>query len=172
MGHLAPRQDIDNRIYVIRGQRVILDRDLASIFGVSTSRLNQQVDRNRARFPDDFAFRLTKNELRDWISQFATSNSTIKMGLRKPPYAFTEHGAVAAAFILNTPVAVEASVRIVRAFNRLRHAALAHRDLALALTDLARKVEGHEEQFKMVFDALRRLMPPPTKPTRQIGFKP
>lgn len=94
------------------------------------------------------------------------------MGLRKPPYAFTEHGAVAAAFILNTPVAVEASVRIVRAFNRLRHAALAHRDLALALTDLARKVEGHEEQFKMVFDALRRLMPPPTKPTRQIGFKP
>ena len=106
----------------------------------------------------------------DWISHLATSNPAIKMGLRKPPHAFTEHGAVAAAFVLNSPIAVSASVQIVRAFNRLRHAALAHKELALALTELARRVTGHDEQFQAVFAALGRLTDPPLKPRKRIGF--
>ena len=122
--------------------------------------------------PDDFAFRLTKDEMGNWISQFATSNSAVKMGLRKPPYAFTEHGAVAAAFVLNSPVAVAASIQIVRAFNRLRQIALAHKDLAIALAELARRVSGHDEQFRVVFDAIRELMEPPVEPRKQIGFQP
>ena len=176
MKSIIPSERIEGHIHLIRGYRVMLDRDLAKVYGVSTGRLNEQVKRNKARFPEDFAFRLTKEEMRNWISQFATSNSAVRMGLRKPPYAFTEHGAVAAAFVLNSPVAVAASIQIVRAFNRLRRMALAHKDLAVALAELARKVRGHDEQFKIVFETLSELMTPPpdppVKPRRQIGFAP
>jgi regulator of sirC expression with transglutaminase-like and TPR domain len=171
MGRLTD-ESIERRICVIRGHRVMIDRDLAKIYGVSTSRLNEQVKRNKSRFPEDFAFRLTQEEMENWISQFATSNSSVKMGLRKLPRAFTEHGAVAAAFILNSPVAVASSIQIVRAFNRLRRMALAHKDLTLALAELARHVAGHDEQFNAVFKVLRRLMNPPAKPRKQIGFSP
>lgn len=150
----------------------MLDRDLARIYGVSTSRLNQQVLRNRERFPEDFAFRLSKTETKNWISQFATSNFVHKMGLRKPPFAFTEHGAVMLASVLRSPAAVSASIQIVRAFNQLRKAALAHRDLALALENLSRKVSGHEEQFKIVFETLGRLIEGPPEPRKKIGFSP
>lgn len=160
---------IDERIYVIRGHRVMLDRDLAKVYGVSTARLNEQVKRNRARFPPDFVFQLTRSERANLMSQIAISSS-VHGGHRKPPYVFTEHGAVAAAFCLNSPIAVAASVQIVRAFNRLRQMAEAHKDLAQALVGLARKVAGHEEQFKLVFAALRRLMDPPAKKPKKIGF--
>jgi hypothetical protein len=160
---------VDQLIYNIRGHRVMLDRDLARIYGVSTARLNQQVNRNKDRFPDDFMFRLSKSELEKWILQFATSNSTLKMGLRKPPAAFTEHGAVAAAFVLNSPIAVSASIQIVRAFNRLRRA-LANKNLALALSELARRVADHDHKFEAVFDAIQELMEPPVQPRKRIGF--
>jgi len=126
------RLQVDQLIYTIRGHRVMLDRDLAKIYGVSTARLNQQVSRNKERFPEDFMFRLSKSEIANWILRFATSNSALKMGLRKPPSAFTEHGAVTVA----------ASIQIVRAFNRLRRT-LAHKNLALALTELMRRLAGH-----------------------------
>lgn len=135
MKTLTPAENIEQRIYLIRGHRVMLDRDLAKIYGVSTTRLNQQVNRNKARFPNDFVFRLTKDETKNWISQFATSNSEVKMGLRKPPYAF----------------------------NRLRHMALAHKDLARALAELTRRVSDHDEQFKIVFSALQQLLEPAEK---------
>lgn len=163
---------IEERIYIVRGHRIMLDRDLAKIYGVSTGRLNEQVKRNRARFPDDFMFRLTQGETENWISQFATSNSSTKMGLRKPPYAFTEHGAVMLAAVLKSDTAVAASIQVVRAFNRLRRMALAHKDLAFTLTELARRVKGHDEQFKAVFDALQKLTDPPVKTRRRIGFTP
>jgi len=133
---------VDGLIYVIRGRRVMLDRDLARIYGVSTSRLNEQVKRNKLRFPDDFAFKLTADERKNWVSQFAIPNSSLKMGLRIPPYAFTEHGAVMLASVLNSSVAVAASIQIVRAFNRLRRSATAHKDLAEARRPL--KLGGAE----------------------------
>ena len=163
---------IERRIFIIRGQRVMLDRDLAHIFGVSTGRLNEQVKRNRRRFPGDFMFQLTKEEASDWISQNAISNPWAKKGLRKSPYVFTEHGAVMLAAVLNSDVAIAASIEIVRAFNHLRRVATVHKDLMLALAGLARKVAGHDAQFRIVFEALRRLIEPPVKRKKQIGFQP
>lgn len=172
MGTSLEPENLEKRILLIRGHRVMLDRDLASIYGVSTGRLNEQVKRNRRRFPDDFMFQLTMEEAVNWISQNAISNSWAKKGLRKPPYAFTEHGAVMLASVLNSDIAVSASIQIVRAFNTLRRMSLAHQDLALALDKLARKVAGHDEQFKIVFRTLRRLIAPPARPRKQIGFVP
>lgn len=163
---------LERRIWLIRGQRVMLDRDLAEIYHVSTGRLNEQVKRNRRRFPEDFMFQLTRKEMADWISQNAISNSWAKMGLRKPPHAFTEHGAVMLAAVLKSDVAVDASIRVVRAFNRFRRIALAHRDLRIALAELARKVQGHDGQLQTVFAALRRLMRAPAGPRKKIGFTP
>ncbi len=172
MKALIVAHDVDRLIYTIRGRRVMLDRDLAKIYGVSTMRLNEQVKRNKARFPDDFMFRLTKDEMEDWISQFAISNSAVKMGLRKPPYAFTEHGAVMLAAVLNSRVAVAASIRIVRAFNRLRQLVSAHKDLAALLTALERKVSGHDKHIQALFDAIDQIMDPPVGPRKEIGFSP
>lgn len=162
---------IERRIFLIRGCRVMLDFDLAKIYGVSTARLNQQARRNIARFPADFLLQLTPDEAQSLMLQNATSKRG-RGGRRKPPLAFTEHGAVMLAAVLNSPVAVAASIQIVRAFNRLRQMALAHKDLARALAELARKVAGHDEQFKVVFEAIRELMEPPMLPPRRIGFHP
>lgn len=163
-------EDVDRIIYVIRGRRVMLDRDLAKIYGVSTSRLNEQVKRNMARFPDDFMFRLTPDEIENWRSQFATSNSALEMGLRKPPYAFTEHGAVMLASVLSSSVAVAASIQIVRAFNRLRRLVSADKDLAAVLAALERKLAGHDEQIQELFAAIHEIMEPPAEPPKEIGF--
>jgi hypothetical protein len=162
---------IAQRILVLRGQRVLLDADLAQLYGVPTSRLNEQVRRNPDRFPDDFAFRLTKHELTILISHFATSSWG---GRRKPPVAFTEHGAIMAATVLNSPRAVEMSVFVVRAFVKLR-------ELLTSNTELARKLEALEKsvamldartrrQFEEVYRAIRALMAPPVPKSRPIGF--
>jgi hypothetical protein len=163
-------EDVDRIIYVIRGRRIMLDSDLAKIYGVTTKRLNEQVRRNRTRFPDDFMFQLTEDELENWRSQFATSNSSIKMSLRYRPYAFTEHGAVMLASVLNSPVAVAASIQIVRAFNRLRRLVSADKDLAAVLASLERKLAGHDEQIQELFAAIHEIMEPPEEPTKEIGF--
>jgi hypothetical protein len=154
---------------MLRGRRVMLDCDLARIYGVSTARLNQQARRNSARFPADFLFQLSRGEAKSLMLLNATSKRG-RGGRRKPPLAFTEHGAVMLAAVLNSQIAVAASIRIVRAFNSLRHMALAHKDLARALAELARKVSGHDEQFEAVYKAIQRLMEPPAGPRKQIGF--
>ena len=163
-------EDVDRIIYVIRGRRVMLDRDLAKLYGVSTSRLNEQVKRNMARFPDDFMFRLTPDEIENWKSQFATSNSAFKKGLRLPPHAFTEHGAVMLASVLSSPIAVAASIQIVRAFNRLRRLVAADKDLAAVLAALERKLAGHDEDIQALFAAIHEIMEPPVAPSKEIGF--
>jgi hypothetical protein len=145
----------------------MLDEDLALIYGVSTKRLNEQVKRNRFRFPEDFMFRLTADEARHLKSQFATSSPS-HGGRRKPPYAFTEHGAVMLASVLNTPIAVQASIQVVRAFIRLRGILATHKDLARRLDELEQKYDG---QFRVVFDAIRQLMAPPAQKRKQIGFR-
>jgi hypothetical protein len=163
-------EDVDRIIYVIRGRRVMLDSDLAKIYGVTTKRLNEQVRRNRTRFPEDFMFQLTQEELENWRSQIATSNLSVKMGLRYRPYAFTEHGAVMLASVLNSSIAVAASIQIVRAFNRLRRLVAADKELAAVLKALERKVAGHDEDIQALFAAIHEIMEPTPKPTKEIGF--
>jgi hypothetical protein len=137
---------------------------------VTTARLNEQVKRNLDRFPDDFMFRLTPREFKNLMSQFATSSSQWG-GRRKLPLAFTEHGAVMAANVLNSPVAVAASIQVVRAFVRLREILATHKDLARKLDELERKLGQQDEKFQLVFEAIRQLMAPPAvKPRGRIGF--
>jgi hypothetical protein len=169
-GTFIPAERVDQLIFVVRGQRVILDSDLARLYGVTTARLNEQVKRNLDRFPLDFMFHLTKEEWESLISQVATSKSG-RGGRRKLPSAFTEHGAVMAANVLNSPVAVRASIAVVRAFVRLRQLLVSHEGLARKLDALEKKFEKHDAQFRVVFDAIRQLMAPPPTTRRRIGFK-
>ncbi len=167
---IAAVEPIDGRILVVRRQRVILDGDLAGLYGVSTRRLNEQLRRNLDRFPADFAFRLSAEEFADLKSHFATSTSGWG-GRRKLPYAFTEHGVVMAANILNSAVAVRASIQVVRAFVRLRQSLSAHQDLARKLEELERKYASHDAEIKGIFQLVKKLMEPSPPPhRRRIGF--
>jgi hypothetical protein len=162
---------VDQRIHVLRGERVILDFDLAQVYGVTTKALNQAVRRNRRRFPQDFAFRLTRAELKILRSQFVTASRNWG-GRRQPPRAFTEHGAIMAAALLNSLRAVEMSVYVVRAFVRLRNLARSQTRLAVMLRTLERRVAQHDVGLKRVIAAVRQLMEPPSKARRPIGFLP
>ncbi|HIJ74116.1 MAG TPA: ORF6N domain-containing protein [Candidatus Hydrogenedentes bacterium] len=168
---VVAREGIERAIYLIRGQRVMLDADLAELYDVSTRRLNEQVKRNKDRFPVDFMFQLTKREAESLKSQIATSKPG-RGGRRTLPYAFTEHGAIMAATVLNSPRAVEMSVSVVRAFVRLREMAMTRKDLARRLAALERKMLEHDKQFAMVFEAIRGLMAEPKPKRKRIGFEP
>jgi hypothetical protein len=149
---------------------VILDADLARLYGVETRRLNEQVRRNLPRFPREFVFQLSDQELARLISQIATSKRG-RGGVRKPPLAFTEHGALMAATVLNSPRAIEMSVFIVRAFVQMRSAMAAKARLARRLDELEAKVGSHDRTIRQIFDALRELTAPPQPPKRRrIGF--
>jgi hypothetical protein len=156
------------RILVLRGQRVILDSDLALLYGVPVKRLNEQVRRNAARFPQDFMFRLDIQDLANLKSQFATSSWG---GKRKPPLAFTEHGAVMAATVLNSRRAIEVSVFVVRAFVRMREALAEHKEIGRRLDELERKLGTHDQAILQILAALRELTRP-AEPQRRyrIGF--
>jgi hypothetical protein len=161
-----PAPGIESRILLVRGHKVILDADLANLYGVQTKALNQATRRNRDRFPPDFVFQLSKAE-RDEV---VTNCDHLRQLRFSPslPYAFTEHGAIMAANVLNSPRAVEMSVHVVRAFVRLREMVASHKALMKRLDELE---ERYDEQFKVVFDAIRQLMAPPEpKPKRKIGF--
>ena len=158
---------IEKRIYLIRGQKVLLDSDLADLYGVSTKRLNEQVKRNKQRFPKDFMFHLTSEENENLKSQFATS-SPEHGGRRTTPYAFTEHGAVMLAAVLNSSIAIEASIRVVRAFVKLRSILTVHKELAKKIDSLEYKTDA---QFKIVFDLIKSYLKPASDNTqKQIGF--
>ncbi len=167
-----PVERIERRIFALRGRRLILDADLAAVYGVSTTRLNQQVRRNPRRFPPDFAFLLTEAEAANLKLRSVRSSSGWG-GRRKPPLAFTEHGAVMAAAVLNTPVAVAASIAVVRAFVRLREILASHAHLLRRLGDLERKCTGHDRKLEALFRAVRELMASPKSPerTERIGFR-
>jgi hypothetical protein len=162
---------IDPLIRTFRGHKVLMDSDLAALYGVTTKRLNEQVRRNIERFPDDFMFQLSAEELAIWRSQIATTKSGMKMGLRHKPFAFTEHGAIMAASVLNSSRAVEVSVFVVRAFVKLRQWMAGQAELVEKLGELERRVTGHDEAIRQLVTAMRQLMaPPPAKPKRPIGF--
>ena len=173
-------EKVESRIYLIRGHRVMIDSDLAAIYGVTTKRLNEQLKRNRSRFPEGFAFQLTVKELRSLRSQFVTSSSTVlrsqiatskgRGGRRYLPWVFTEHGAIMLASVLNSEIAVQASVRVVRAFVRLREMVAANAQLAAKLDELEHRLDSHDEAIVDLFAALKRLLEPESKAKREIGF--
>ena len=169
---IASEEGTRSSIHFFRGQRVMLDLDLARIYCVPTKRLNEQLNRNRERFPDDFAFQLTRQEVTNLKSQIATAS--LHGGRRKLPWVFTEHGAIMLASVLNSPVAIEASVRVVRAFIHMRKLLAQNQELKLHFAELERRLDAHDESIKILFDAIRLLLGPPTAeddaPSRQIGF--
>ncbi len=166
---LVPLEWIENRILLIRGQKVILDSDLAKLYEVTTKRLNEQVKRNRERFPEDFMFQLDSQEQKELVAncdRFARLKHSSAL-----PYAFTEHGAIMAASVLNSPRAVEASIYVVRAFVRLRRMLASHEKLARQLARIEKKLAAHDEQILAIITIIRELTAPP-KPTKRkrIGF--
>jgi hypothetical protein len=166
---LTTWQRIEEKIFLIRGQRVMLDFDLAKIYGVTTKRLKEQYRRNAQRFPRDFAFQLTNQELTNLRSQNATSR--LHGGLRHLPTAFTEHGALMLAAVLNSKTAVEASVQVVRAFVWMREQLSANKELLQKLTELEGRVSGHDDAITNLFEVIRQLVEPPVPESRkQIGF--
>jgi len=173
-GQLVPLERIESRIFVLRGHRVMLDRDLAGLYGVATRVLNQAVKRNKDRFPEDFMFRLTKEE----SSLVLASRSqivTLKRGqnIKYAPHVFTEHGAVMLANVLRSRVAIRASIQVVRAFVHLRQMLASHDDLARKIDAIERRVGRHDVELQEVLRILRKLLePPPVPPKRPLGFMP
>lgn len=167
-GYLIPVEHLDRGILLIRGQRVMLDADLAALFGVSTRALNQAIKRNLDRFPADFLFQLSPEEKAEVVT-----NCDHLSGLRFShhlPFAFTEHGAVMAATVLNSKRAAEVSVFVVRAFVRMRQMLAGHRQLALKLAELERRVATHDTSIDSLVSAIRQLLPPPEPKKKRIGF--
>lgn len=170
---IAPAR-IEPLIFTVRGRRVLMDSDLASIYGVTTARLNEQVKRNVDRFPEDFCHQLTAVEwknIRSLRSQIAILDKGRGKHRKYPPYVFTEHGAIMVANILKTPRAVQMSVFVVRAFVRLREMTLVHEDIAGKLAELERRVGQHDAHIQAIIEAIRQLMAPPARPKREMGFR-
>ena len=163
-------QLIERRIYLIRGQKVMIDFDLAELYGVPTSRLNEQVTRNRKRFPADFMFRLTSREAEILRSHFAISR-TAHGGRRYLPYAFTEQGVAMLSSVLSSEQAIEVNIAIMRAFVRLRRMLETNEELNRKFAAVIRKLSTHDKYFRVVFDELKKLTEKPLSSGRQIGFK-
>ena len=164
---IVPTERIADRIYLIRGRKVMIDRDLAALYGAPTKALNQAVRRNPTRFPEDFMFQLSSDELKNWKSQIVTSNLE-RMGLRKPPLAFTEQGVAMLSSVLNSQRAILVNIEIIRTFTRLRELLAGNEHLRLKIEAMEKRYDKH---FKIVFDAIRQLITEPAPPTEEIGFK-
>lgn len=159
---------IMNKIYYIRGMKVMLDRDLAEMYNVENKRLNEQVKRNSDRFPEDFMFQLNKEELENLKSQFATSSWG---GSRKLPFAFTEHGVLMLSSVLNSPVAIQANIQIMRVYTKIREMFSTNKDVLLKLEQMEKQVGSNTENIKTIFQALKQLLNPPQKERNPIGYK-
>ena len=168
MSNIIPYEAVQQKILLIRGCRVMIDADLASIYGVTTKRLNEQVKRNKQRFPEDFMFQLNTKEK----SEVVAKCDHLKKLKFSPnlPYVFTEHGAIMLATVLNSAAAIDESVHVVRAFVKLREIISTHKQLALKLHKLEKKIEEQDEKIYTIFEAINSLMSPPEKKKREIGF--
>lgn len=166
---LVTADEIQNMVRVVRGQRVMLDFDLARLYGVTTTRLNEQVARNPERFPRDFAYQLTQQEFASLISQNAISKGH-RGGRRKPPWVFTEHGVAMLSSVLRSPTAVRVNIEIMRSFIRLRRLMATPGELVEQLTRLAETVQLHDEQIKAIIQVLSQLTRQPERPQPKIGF--
>jgi len=168
MKELIPEEIIGNKIFLIHGQKVMLSNHLAMLYGIQTKVLIQAVKRNIDRFPEDFMFQLNEKEFENLKSQIVTSSWG---GIRRAyPYAFTEQGVAMLSSVLRSKRAVQVNIAIMRAFVKLRRIFSTHKELAHKLEELERKIKKHDSQIKDIFEAIRQLMLPPTKPKRRIGF--
>jgi len=167
MTNIISVEVIATKILEIRGKKVMLDRDLAQLYGVGTRNLNKAVKRNLERFPEDFMFQLTKEEFENLMFQNGTSRWG---GTRKLPYAFTEQGVAMLSSVLHSKRAILVNIRIMRAFIKLKKLLLTHKDLAIKLEALEKKYTNHDEKIRKIFEAIRQLMIPPEEPKRRIGF--
>ncbi|MFZ1529378.1 MAG: ORF6N domain-containing protein [Ferruginibacter sp.] len=167
----VPDEVIISKIYFIRGQKIMLDKDLAIMYNVTTGNFNKAVKRNPKRFPKDFMFQLTQEEFKNLIFQNGTSSSGWG-GTRKMPYAFTEQGVAMLSGVLNSDTAIEVHVRIIRIFAKIKELLLTNKDILLKLEQLEKKVTAHDENIQMIFKALKQLLNPAPEPRKRIGFKP
>jgi phage regulator Rha-like protein len=161
---------IEKSIFLIRGQRVMVDSDLVALYGVTTKRLNEQVRRNASRFARDFMFQLDEKEASALRSQFATSKEG-RGGRRYLPYVFTEQGVAMLSSVLNSERAIQVNIAIMRVFVRLREMMATHKELAHKLAELEERIRDHDEQIQAIFEAIRQLMAPPESPRKRIGFE-
>jgi len=168
MTTVVPIESIVSKIVFLRGEKVLLDRDLARLYGVTTGNLNKAVKRNLDRFPSDFMFQLTPEEYQSLRFQLGI----LKKGQHSKylAYAFTEQGVAMLSSVLNSPCAIKVNIAIMQAFVKLRHVLSTHKDLAAKLNELERKIEKHDESIEAIFEAIRQLMTPPEKSRKRIGF--
>ena len=165
MADIVPMERIANKIYLIRGMKVMLDRDLAELYDVETRTLVQAIKRNKQRFPSDFMFQLSKDEFDSLRSQIVISKG--RGGRRYPPYAFTEQGVAMLSSVLNSERAIQVNILIMRAFTKLREMLSTHEDLKKKIDDMEKK---YDQQFQIVFDAIKQLLEDDSKPKKKIGF--
>lgn len=169
---IVPDEIVISKIYYIRGQKVMLDSDLAELYGVETRRLNEQVNRNADRFPEDFMFRLNEEEFQTLMSQFATSK---RGGRRKLPYVFTEHGVLMLSSVLNSKQAIEVNIQIMRIFTKIRQMLVDNTEIRLEVEKIKNKLESQDKNMEIVFKYLDELLEKsdkPSPPRKRIGFKP
>lgn len=175
VNQIIPVEIIENRILLIRGQKVMIDKDLANLYGVETFNLNKAVKRNLSRFPQDFMFQLNKKEFKNLIFQNGISSVQVGNkdwgGTRKLPYAFTEQGVAMLSSVLHSERAVQVNILIMRAFVKLREILSTHKELAQKLKDLELKLETHDEQITAIFEAINQLLAPPQSPKKKMGFE-
>jgi phage regulator Rha-like protein len=164
MSDIVPQEVIETKTIFIRGKKVMLDKNLAQLYGVTTSNLNKAIRRNTERFPEDFMFQLSKKEFENLIFHFGTSSWG---GTRKLPYAFTENGVAMLSSVLNSERAIKVNIQIMRTFTRLREMLMTHKDLKEKIEAMEKK---YDYQFKIVFDAIKQLLEPPKKTKKKIGF--
>ena len=167
MGEMMPIERIESKIFMIRGQKVMFDSDLAELYGVPTSRLNEQVKRNINRFPADFMFQLNKVEVENLMSQSAISRWG---GRRKLPYVFTEQGVAMLSSVLRSERAIQINIFIMRAFVKIKEALATHKEVSRKLKELEGRVDKHDSQIVAILDAIRKMVEPDPKPRRRIGF--
>ena len=167
---LVPEEAIISKIYYLREQKVMLDRDLAELYGVQTRTLMQAVKRNVDRFPEDFMFQLKDEEFQNWKSQIVISKGD-KMGLRKRPYAFTEQGVAMLSSVLNSASAIKMNIQIIRLFTKMRQLLFTHKDLLLKVEQIEQRLESHDEQLLQLFNYLKRLAQKEEQPRNSTGYK-
>ncbi len=165
----VPDTFVVNMILLLRNKRVMIDRDLAELYGVTTFRLNEAVKRNKNRFPEDFMFQLTQQEKEEVIANCDNLKS-LKFSAHLP-YAFTEHGAVMLASVLNSDQAIQMNIQVVRIFTQIREIALTHKDVLLKVNQIEKKITEHDDELKMLFDAVKGLLAQPKKRRVKIGYK-
>jgi hypothetical protein len=162
---------IISKIYLIRGHKVMIDRDLAELYGVETKQLKRQVRRNIDRFPGDFMFELSAEEFQEWRSQFGASKEGDKMGLRYAPYVFTEQGVAMLSTVLNSERAIKVNIQIMRIYTKMREMLMTNLEILLKLEQMERKVSGHDDDIQLIFKYLKQLLNPPEEPRPRVGFR-